>query len=167
MEIRFFDCFFWFLHGYCFFEKNVWFNYKYKRFNTLIVGNKLKHACKFVGIQTVFYLFFIYKFWNVSAGYKSLDCKEIKKNPPIWEVFFNWLRGMDLLCHLETFAVANRRPGVRLVSAVEPPSSVVQIQQHTKIKNTPLQGRFSFNWLRGMDLNHWPSGYEKTTFLNF
>ena len=77
------------------------------------------------------------------------------KNTPLQGRFsFNWLRGMDLLCHLETFAVANRRPGVRLVSAVEPPSSVVQIQQHTKIKNTPLQGRFSFNWLRGMDLNH-------------
>ena len=40
-------------------------------------------------------------------------------------------------------------------------ASVVQIQHNTrKIKNIPQGYVFHFNWLRSVDLNHRPSGYE-------
>ena len=89
-----------------------------------------------------------------------------KKKPRNGAFLFNWLRSVDLLRHLETFAGANRRLVVRLVSAVEP-HLFCGPNPTTYIKKYPVKGYFLFNWLRSVDLNHRPSGYEKTTFLNF
>ena len=52
---------------------------------------------------------------------------------------------------------ANRRTVVRLVSAVEPHCFC---DSNPKIKNTPFGVFFYLNWLRSVDLNHRPSGYE-------
>ena len=56
----------------------------------------------------------------VSVVQIQYDTRKIKNTPQGYVFYFNWLRSVDLLRHLETFAGANRRTAVRLVSAVEP-----------------------------------------------
>ena len=82
------------------------------------------------------------------------------KTCPSGQVLKLWLRGMDLLRHLGSFALltAILPSGSRL--RLNHAFSVVQTHATGKNKNVPLRPHFYFNWLRGMDLNHRPSGYE-------
>ena len=63
---------------------------------------------------------------------------------------------------LRIFALcANRRFPNRLILVVNQLSSLVQITNNTSLnKKAPFVVPFYLNWLREMDLNQRPSGYE-------
>ena len=61
---------------------------------------------------------------------------------------------------LRIFAVANRHTGVCLILVVNQLFRWFKSQNDFNNKNTPFGAFFYLNWLREMDLNQRPSGYE-------
>ena len=77
----------------------------------------------------------------------------------------SWLRGMiSLTRQLRSFPFVktsgNRHTSVWLSLVVNHLASVIQPSKLLKQKIHHDGCIFYFNWLRGMDLNHRPSGYE-------
>ena len=78
----------------------------------------------------------------------------------------SWLRELDFIwlrlhCTGANQPLVDRHTAVCLLLVVNLLTSLVQILQHTKIKKIHHKGVFYlFNWLRELDLNQRPSGYE-------
>ena len=61
---------------------------------------------------------------------------------------------------LRIFAIANRRVSTRLILVVNQLLRWFKSQNKFNNKNTPFGAFLLLNWLREMDLNQRPSGYE-------
>ncbi len=103
--------------------------------------------------------FFNFNFQTFYGYWKS------NKKPPLWTVLKLWLLGMiSLTRQLRSFPFVktsgNRHTSVWLSLVVNHLASVIQSSKLLKQKIHHDGCIFYFNWLRGMDLNHRPSGYE-------